>query len=447
MTDKIVQASLFQKRIWFMEQLVHSAAYHVVACYEVQAEIDIQKLEESMTIVATRHELLRSSFTCNDGEVLINISPDVKMDFELIDLSAEAIKFQKMLAQRYAEEILKQKFELNVYPLWRVRIYKLSNQTHILAFVAHHIIFDGLSLDIFFSELGEIYENKIKNSECHTLNNLIVQYSDYVDWQRNFLNSDEYDKQLSFWKNNLDNTNSFLNMPTDRVRLVEASYSGSNQYIIFPENFHEKIKNYALNNHGTHYMVLLTTFAILLSLHANRDQVLIGIPFQSRKNAKQRQLIGFFVNTLVCRVNLYNFKITFNELFKEVKKTTLNIYSNADIPFDLLIEELKIERNSLYSPLIQVMFNYLRTAERKLGPDGPILYPINLENAASMFDISLNIQEMKGLLQGVIEYNTDIYIADTMIGFISNYISLLDQVLSYPDATLNEIKLISEFIN
>jgi non-ribosomal peptide synthetase component F len=188
----------------------------------------------------------------------------------------------------------------------------------------------------------------------------------------------------------------------------------------------------------TLFMTLLTAYKVLLYCYTQQSDILVGTPIANRTQTETEQLIGFFTNTLVLRTDLSG-NPPISELLNRVRQVAIGAYLHQDLPFEKLVEELKIERNQSYSPLFQVWFVLHNTPIPSLELPGLCLTPIDLPSHTVKFDLMLSMWETTEGLSACFEYNSDLFEETTIARIANHFVTLLDKIVAQPEITLRDI--------
>jgi amino acid adenylation domain-containing protein len=297
------------------------------------------------------------------------------------------------------------------------------------------------------------------------LPDLIVQYYDYANWQRSWLQGDVLEKQLGYWKNQLSGQPKLLNFPSDRPRPAIQTSTGGVESFNLTHELTQGIKTLSKKENVTLFMFLLAAFQVLLSRYSGQDDISVGTAIANRNLVDTERLIGFFVNTLVMRTDLAG-NPTFREVLERVRDITLGAYAHQDLPFELLVEELKPERDLSHTPLFQVAFalqNAPTTDRSRVDPSTNLLpgstsnqesqkivlpdleiEQINVSSGTSKFDLTLSMAEVDGTLNGSIEYNLDLFDIDTIMQLIGNFRTLIEGILSDPNLSIEKYTILTD---
>ncbi len=337
----------------------------------IEGELDQERLENVFKTLVDRHESLRTSFEMMNGEPIQRIHKNI--DFQIVKL-----EFESLHSIDAAFEKLVRPFDLSTAPLLRVELTKITDKRHLLIFDMHHIISDGVSMDILVKEISSLY-NGID------LPDLKIQYKDFSIWQNDLLNSEEIKKQEEYWLQNFTGEIPILNMPTDYARPTVMSFKG-----VLVEFALDKIVTARLNelcneNNVTLYMLLLATYTILLSKYSGQEDIIVGSPIAGRFNPDLENIIGMFVNTLALR-NYPKGEIVFTDFLAEVRENALKAYENQDYQFESLVEKLELKRDMSRNPLFDTMFVLQNVDRDKIALQRLKIQPYEFNSKIAKFD-------------------------------------------------------------
>ena len=435
--------SFAQQRLWFLEQLdPGSPAYNLSTALRLPGSLDIATLKRSLNEIVRRHEALRTTIQFTDGEPLQIIAPTLNLDVELIDLTGVAPAMREQEARRLAFSETQQGFDLSRGPLLRATLLRLAGTDHVLVLTMHHIISDGWSLGLLFTELTTLYQ-AYATGNSSPLPELPFQYADYSEWQRQYLQGNTLANLLDYWKQQLAGAPPLMELPADRPRGALLNRSGATQSFRLSAEISEGLRSLARRQDVTLFMVLLAAFKTLLHRYTGVSDLVIGVPIANRNRAEIENLIGFFVNTLVLRTDLSG-DPTFKELLGRVRKVTLEAYAHQDLPFEKLVEEIQPERRLNHNPLFQVAFvlQNVPTLSGASFDQQPNQAPITV--GATKFDLSLALAEGEREISGAFEYVTALFNGDTISRMIGHFQTLLASIVANPDARLSDLAVLTE---
>ena len=437
--DESLPLSYAQERLWFLDQLeTDSAVYNIPGALRISGEFNVSILEQSFTLIIERHENLRTVFKTENGKPVQIIREAEYFHIPVIDLSNETDK--ETLAKQMVLSEATAPFNLSQGPLLRAKLIKLQENEHILIINMHHIISDGWSIGILIRELGQVLNSLIKGKQPE-LHPLPIQYADFAVWQKQWLESGERERQLSYWKEQLSGAPDFLNLPADFSRPPIQTYNGSRVRFTIPASLTLKINEMAQKKGVTLFMLLLSSFNVLLNKLTGDNDICVGSSIANRNRKEIEGLIGFFVNTLVLRTKIQDNQ-TFDELLNEVRNTTLEAYNHQDIPFENIVNAISQERDMSYTPIFQVMMTLQNMPMQKLNLGDAEITPFDIETETTQFDLILNLQESENELKAYLKYNTDLFRQDTISRMIKYYLRILETVAENKQAKIADIELL-----
>ena len=426
--------SFSQQRLWFLDQYEpNSSVYNIPSALRLRGSLNIGALEQSLDEIIRRHESLRTTFSMVDGKPVQVIDPLVKLSFVVVDLRDHP-EGEREEAQRLADEEARRPFDLRTGPLFRATLIRLGEQDHLLLLTVHHIVSDGWSIGVFYRELSVLYR-AFTNGEPSPLMDLPVQYTDFAVWQREWLQGEMLEKQLSYWKNQIEGIPGVLHLPTDRPRPAVQSYRGKRQSIELSKELTEGLKALSRKEGVTLFMTLLAVFQTLLYRYSGQKDIVVGSPIANRNWAEIEGLIGFFVNTLVLRTDTSE-NPTFRKLLQRVQTTALEAYEHQDLPFEKLVEELKPERSLSHSPLFQVMFVLQNAPSNSLNVERLSVSPLRIGAETAKCDLTLSMRESVDGLKGSLQYKTDLFDEETIIRMLGHFRVLIEGVIADPSQRL-----------
>ena len=446
--DRELPLSFAQQRLWFLDQLEpNSALYNIPYAVQLNGTLEPAALERSVNRLVQRHESLRTCFPANDGQPAQVIAPPRPFTLALEDLTSLPDELRGAELRRLLEDEARQPFDLSVAPLFRLRLFRLNEQEHVLAVTMHHIISDGWSMGVITRELGALYTADTRG-EPPPLTELPVQYADYAAWQRAWLQGEVLDEQLSYWRRQLAGAPPVLELPTDRARPPVQSHRGSRVTLQLDAETTRSLKALSRKHNTTLFITALAGFQALLSRWSGETDVVVGTVVAGRNKPETEAIIGFFVNTLAIRTDLSG-DPTVAELLARTTEVCLSAYAHQDVPFEKLVEELGIERDLSRAPLIQVTLVLQNTPEESLEMSGLQLRNVarvggpGLTGAAK-FDLSLTLNEQRGEIEGTLDYNLDLFEPETIRRMARQFERVLRALAPSEDRRVSELPLMSD---
>jgi pristinamycin I synthase-3/4 len=437
-----VPASFAQARLWVVDRLDPGGAFYTMPSpLRIRGALDVAALEGALNAIRERHEALRTTFAERGGAPVQVIHPFAPAALEIDDLSALQSDEREAEAARRVHADADTGFDLVAGPLFRARLLRLGAHDHVLLLCMHHVVSDGWSMGVLHAELGALYE-AFRAGRPSPLPPLPVQYADFAAWQRERLSGAELERQLAFWRTALEGAPPALELPTDRPRPPVESHRGRLLKSRVPTRVGESLRALARREGATLFHVLLAGVRLLLGRWAGQDDVVIGTPVAGRTRRETEGLIGFFVNTLPLRGDLSG-DPAFAELVRRERGRTVAAFDHQDLPFERMVEELRVARDPGRNPLFQVMAalqNARMDAARLAGVE---ITPLEVEFHTAKFDLIFDAyEEEDGAIRLEVEYATDLFDASTVERMASALRVLLGAAAARPDAPAHELPLV-----
>lgn len=441
--DGELALSIAQERLWFLDQLAPGmTAYNIPKAFRLTGRLDVTALAQSLNEIVRRHEVLRTTFTAIDGRPVQSIASTLTLPLPVVNLSGLPEAERENRAQQLAIEEARQSFDLAQGPLLRAAILQLGEQDYIFLLTMHHIVSDGWSMGGLFRELAALYA-AFSTGKPSPLPELPIQYADFAHWQRQWLQGEALQTQLTYWTKQLAGDLSVLQLPTDHPRSAVPTFRGATQSLALSPPLTAGLKAMSQREGTTLFMSMLAAFKTLLYKYTGQENILVGFPIANRRRIELEGIIGFFVNTLVLRTDLSGAP-SFRELLARVRKVALEAYAHQDLPFEHLGETLQPVRSLGQALPFQVFFNFLNVTDERLELSGLTLSLLEVDNGTAKFDLTLTIVEEGESLTATVNYNTDLFEADSMLQLLRHFRTLLEGIVADPGQRISALPLLTE---
>jgi amino acid adenylation domain-containing protein len=442
--DGDLPLSFAQERLWFMHQLdPQSPFYNVPSALRLEGKLDARALELALRAIVRRHEVLRTTFAARDGRPAQIIHPEASLDLGVVaftDLAPEA-REQAARAETLAEA--RRPFDLEKGPVIRARLLVLGEEDHVLLVTLHHIVSDGFTRGIINRELATYYRAFHAGEEPRVAE-LPVQYADYAAWQRGWLSGPVLDRQIAYWKGQLEGAPFTLELPTDKPRPPTQSFRGARLVKALPAELLQKLEELARREGVTLYMLLLAALDVLLHRWTGQRDLLVGTSVSTRTRAETEPLLGFFINALVLRARVSG-EEPFTALLHRVRETCLGAYAHQDMPFERLVQELHPDPDPSRAPLFQVIFTMQNVATDRAELAGLSLRGMPADIAAVKYDLTFLMGPLRdGSLGLTIEYCVDLFAEATIERMIGHLASLLGGIAADAERPVRELPMMAE---
>lgn len=259
----VFPASFAQQRLWFLNQLApENPFYNVSAGIRLCGKVNLAALEQTFNEIVRRHESLRTTFALVEGQLMQVIVPHVSLPLITIDLQAIPVNERESIAKQLAIQEAQRPFNLTTGPLLHLKLLTLHETEAILLLMLHHIVADGWSLGVLLRELGTLYA-AFSLGQPSPLPELPIQYADFAQWQRQWLQGNVLEPQLAYWRQQLKQM-PVLELPSDRPRPPVPTYRGATQPFALSQPLTQAIKVLSQQEQASLFMTLLAAFQTLL---------------------------------------------------------------------------------------------------------------------------------------------------------------------------------------
>ncbi|NHR03870.1 amino acid adenylation domain-containing protein [Chromobacterium haemolyticum] len=405
-------SSFAQQRFWFLERLDQSenGVYNIAQGLRLRGRLNLAALRAALAGVVRRHEALRTRFELCDGELRQIVENGDGPELQEQTLRVAAGESLDAALNRAAEAFARPKFDLEAAPPLRFALLSIAPDDAALLIALHHSLSDGWSLGVLVREFGELYAAALEQRPPR-LPALPIQYGDFAQWQRDALAGERFEHMLARWKTRLADAPSELELLGDRPRgmgAVGRPRRGRFVRFGFSPAETQSLRRLAERAGGTLFMVLLAGYAELLSRYSGQRDLVIGSPIANRQHADLEGLIGCFVNTLALRVDLSGAPSAL-QLLARVRDVVLEAYELQDLPFETIVDALRLDRSLTRNPLFQTMLVLQNAPLDTLRLPGLELETLSSDDSSPRFDLTLTLHEADGGLQAMLEYDVDLF--------------------------------------
>jgi amino acid adenylation domain-containing protein len=434
-----------QQRLWFLEQFNPEVPlYNESEAARLKGKLDIGALEKALNLIVARHEVLRSTIeVVNDNPVLV-ARENLPLKLKRIDLRDRPATEREAEIERLLIEEPRARYHLETEPGIRATLVELGPEENVFFVMMHHIICDRLSLGVLWNELRVAYD-ALFQGKSPQLPALPIQYGDYAAWQQQQIAQANFDDDLKFWKENLLDAPSLLDLPLDRPRPPVASLRGIKRRFHLGSELANSVRALAQQEKASLFNVFTAAWNALMQRYTGQDDVLIGIPIADRDRPELQPMIGFFIDTQALRTNLAD-DPSFREVLSRVQQSVVDVYSHKALPFAQVVDAVKPERNLSYTPLFQVMLNWRdRDAQFQfIGLPGVTIEPLLSQTHTSKFDITVFLTDTVDDIWMEVEYNTDLFNDDRIERMAGHLRTVLAAAAANPAQKIASLPVLTE---
>jgi iturin family lipopeptide synthetase A len=418
-----------QRRFYFLQQMdIDSTAYNIISVLHLEGRLEKQNFERSFAALIHRHDSLRTSFLPAAGEPCQRVYPRVRFGIEYTEPAGGPDGTAEQI-DRFVSP-----FDLSRPPLLRVGLVRTAESRHILMFEMHHIISDGVSMEILSRDFMALYG-------AGSLPRLRLRYKDYCHWLERAEGRRRWAEQQAYWLQTFAGDIPVLHLPTDYERPEIQRFDGGSLEFNIDGSKTAGLKALSPYAGGgvTVYMTLLALYNILLSKLSSQEDIVVGTPAAGRHHADLEGIIGVFLNMLALR-NEPTADKPFLTFLKEVRQNTLGAFANQAYPFEELVEKLNLRRDMSRKPLFDVLFVFQNMEIPDLKMAGLTLAPYEYEKTTAKADISLMMMEAGEGFFGKIQYSTHLFRRNTVQRFVGYFLNIVGEVVKAPGEKIGAIE-------
>ena len=435
-------ASFPQQRLWFMDQLSPGGfAYNITGGIRIRGALSVAALERSLGELVRRHEPLRTVFAAVDGQPMQVVREAGAFHLPILDLQAQPPECREAEGRRLMVEEGRRPFDLKHGPLFRARLVRLAPEEHVLQLTIHHIVADGWSLGVLSKDLTGLYAAAVAGNR--EIGPPPPRYADLVRRQRQRLTGAAYEAQATYWRDRLTPPPPVLELPADRPRPTIQTFDGAIEAFLMSPAAADALRRLGREQGVTLFMILLAALDVLLHRYTGLDDIAVGTPIANRTDVQTEEVVGLFANTLVLRTDMSG-DPTVHELLRRVRDVALGAYAAQEFPFERLVEMVQPVRDMSHSPLFQVMLILQNSPFESIDLAGLTLSYVEIRTGSAKTDLTVEVWEKPEGLQVFLEYNTDLFEAETVRRLGGHLERLLASFAADPDQRVSRVPLLGE---
>ncbi len=436
--------STAQRGLWFLEQLnPDSAFYSIPLAVELAGPLDMSALRAAFEDVMARQDSLRTRVVDGPDGPVQEVDETAQLDFRIEDLGGDPAETRRHQALERMTAESARPFALAQAPLFRVRLYRLDDERHLLLMVFHHVVFDGHSYTVLGRALGERYAAH-RRGVAGSSDTVAVHrgYRDVVRWESSHRRRVGYEQQTAYWSARLDGVPA-LEMPLDHPRAGRPDRSGDVARFVVDGETTAALEALGRTEQATLFMVLLTAFQILLHRHTGQTDFAVGSPSANRTRGEFDATIGLLISTLALRADLSG-DPDVAECLRRTRRTVLDGLAHQELPFEEVVRCVAAARDPQRSPLFQAMMVLQPAASTQLSLDGLEISDACVHNGTSRFDLLLTFSQSGAGLDGVLEYDSALFDAASMRRLAAQIPCLLQRMAQTPQCPVAQLDLIPD---
>jgi hypothetical protein len=420
-----------QQRLWFFDQLTPGApTYNAVVALWIEGDLDVDVLRDAVRASIERHEVLRTVIDSSGDEPAQRVLEEWDLSFATVTADGDNPDARVARAVELAVEAAREPYDLARDLTLRVLVVDVGSNRWLVAFLEHHISFDGWSDDILFGEISAYYRARVTGRPAPDPGPLPAQYADFALWQRRRLDAGDFEGQAAHWKSVLTGAPHVLALPLDHERPDRQTFAG--RHLTVRLDHVPALRRLRQDLGATDFVVLVAAFAAVLYRWSGQSDIVLGTPMANRTRVETEPLIGFFSNTVPLRVQVDGAQ-SFRTLVQRVARTALDALDNQDLPFEKIVEAVDPVRDPRVNPLFQVNVRVQAAPPPMLVLPGLGVEPVHLDMGFSRFDLAIEFQTHGDVIGGYLEYNSTLIDEATALAVIERLDVLLGGALDDPD--------------
>jgi amino acid adenylation domain-containing protein len=434
-------SSYGQERLWVLDLLEgDTGAYNSSTVVRLRGPLDRQALSDTLAKLVERHEALRTRLVMRDGAVrqIVEDAADVAMPLNFVDLSAERAETVEERWRDCVAAAAAHRFDLGVSPLEKATLIRIAPDDHVFVLTVHHVVADGWGLQVLVRDFALLYQAD-RDGTASPLPPMEVQYADWSSWQRDRVERGDFAGQLDFWCDRLRDPAPLLEFPGQRPRPATMSNRGLTVRRVIAGELIDEVRRVGREHNATLFMTLLAAFNTQLHRYGGTRDIAVATPVSTR-SVEVEDVVGFFVNTIVFRNRIAG-DDTFTELLERIRSTTLEAYTNQDVPFDRVVDTLQPSRDLSRSPLFQVMFVLHNAPYTEIDLGDLKLERLHTLTDTAKFDLSFDLAEERDGLHATLELNADLFDQETGEQLLDHFETLLHGIVAGPASTIAGLEL------
>lgn len=444
-------ASFGQEQLWYLHEIAPgSSAYNIPFAFELAGQLDEAALERAFVALIERHDALRTGFMEANELLQQIVRTNVPFSLQTVDISS-GTRVQRDLELRTLKQMCaRHRFDLSQAPLLFVRLVRVDANHHVLLFCIHHIVVDHLSVLQLGNELGQLYGAFRFDGDAAGTGaggpvpggGERLQFPDFVVWQREQMTDQVLAEKLQHWNSLLGDRPRSLELPTDRPRPALQTFAGAEFPVRLPPDLSSAVRNLAQEEKQSPFVLMLSALNVVLNKYTGQGQLIVGCPMANRQCEELNDVVGLFMNVLPVCIDVDEAS-GFDQLAQHVRRQVARSMALQDTPFERIVRAGEGIHSAARNPLVQVWFTF-QDAPLELALPGLVVESEALHNGGAKLDLSLWFWDDGHCIQGLIEYNTDLFDRNTVQRFMQHLTQVLLQVTDVPRMNVSEVSLLTE---
>lgn len=431
-----------QSQLWYLHEMdPESTAYNIPFAFRYSGRLDVEALRRALQELVNRFEPLRTNFVQLEGEPRQIIRPSRKVSFDIVKVSPDTCDSVEAVIRQSIDDEARSPFDLQNDLMVRARLLVIDELDSVLLLSFHHIAVDHIAVLRLKRELEDIYAALIAGSSPPTPREEI-QYADFTIWQLDTIQGDALEERLSYWSREFENRAGILPLPTDFPRPPAQTFSGAEIPFEFSPGVSEECRRFCKNARISPFVLLLAALKVLFFRYTRQSDITVGCPFANRVTEELEGVVGLFMNLLPIGTTVSGHS-SFFELLEVVKSSVISAQRYQDTPFERIVQQVAHDRDPAYNPMLQTWFTF-QEAPMVLELAGLTVESLPVHNGGAKLDLSFWLWDDGEKIRGLVEYNRDLFLADTVSRLTTHYESIVSSAIRQPEARVDELDVLTE---
>jgi len=435
--------SFAQELLWLLDRATPGlTAYNVPRAFRIRGALNISALNAAITYIASRHEILRTTYGSDAAGSVQIIHPAAPVTVVEISSVGTSEPDRANVAERFFLAQARTPFDLAHDRPLRAHLLSFAADDHVLVLVTHHIASDGWSKGVMFRELSAAY-NELCSGRSPALSPLPVQYADFAEWQRDQVDNGSLAEHLEYWHERLSAPLPNNDLATEFPRPSAPSFEGGREMLVLPTALATRLRDAGMAQGATLYMVLLAAYHTVLYRYSGNPDILTGSPTASRNIPEVEDLIGYFANTLAMRTN-FEGNPSLSELVERIAENAVEAFEHEEVPFEKLVLEIRDQHTApSHAPLFSCVLTMEDTLPDALQMGATSVEPIAIDFGMAKFDLTLLVAVQPEGLRLALWYRSDLFSPAYARRFLGHMQQVLEAIANGSSQRVNDVSLLS----
>jgi len=410
-------------------------AYNLSYSIKFKGDLVMTALEYAVNTLVHRHECLRATFS-SDG-INMNIHKECNTGISHNNISQLTADEKEKSKEIIINEEVNSLFNLEKGPLFKVKLIEIDDLENIVILTYHHIIGDGLSINLIVEELGILYTAFIENTVPNLPNP--ERFSDYAKKVNSLTGSDEYKQIEDYWLAIYKESVPVIELPIDNSRPPLRTYNGQRLDFPIDINLINSLKQIGTSAGCSLATTLLAAYEVFLYKLTGQNDLVVGFPVSGNKQYDIKHLIGNSANLLPLRTSI-DTSNSFLEYLKQRSARLLDSYKHHQLSFGHLLQKLAIARDPSRIPMVPVTLTVDLNQDIENGFSFIGLtheFKINPRKFAS-FEFQLHVCKTKNGPTFQCSYNTTLFKEETIKKMMISFEEIINKLIANPNSPLAE---------